>query len=443
VFTLGFIIIGLLLVGLALTGSVLSRLPLSVGMIYVGVGIVLGPLVLGVIQIDPIDRAALLERLTEVAVIISLFTAGLKLRLPLHDERWRLTLRLAFGSMAITVGLVALVGYTLLEMPLGLAVLLGAVLAPTDPVLAADVQVREPSDRDRVRFALTSEAGMNDGSAFPFVMLGLGLLHLHHIGDAGWRWVTVDLAWATVAGLACGALMGTLIGRLVVYLRHAHQEAVGLDDFLALGLIALSYGAALLIHSYGFLAVFAAGLAVRRIEVRSSNDADVPLDVRRAAESGLADVATDPRMAPAYMTEAVLSFNEHIDRIGAVAVMLLVGAMLSTSYLHPDALWFVPLLLLVIRPVSVWIGLLGSRTTHHQRNLIGWFGVRGVGSIYYLMFALEHGMPYLYSQELTSLVLSVIAASVVVHGISVTPLMNWYERHTSRRQRETAGAGAG
>jgi NhaP-type Na+/H+ or K+/H+ antiporter len=318
------------------------------------------------------------------------------------------------------------------------AILLGAILAPTDPVLAGDVQVRDAADRDRVRFSLTSEAGLNDGTAFPFVMLGLGIVGLHEIGDWGWRWIAVDLLWAVPAGLGVGALLGTLVGRLVIHLRHTRKEAVGLDDFLALGLIALAYGCALAIASYGFLAVFAAGLAVRRIEARSSGDA-VPRDVRSAAAIGHREVATDPETAPAYMTEAVLAFNEQIDRIGAMAIMLLVGAMLSSRYLHGEALWFVPLLLVVVRPLSVWIGLLGSPTRTHQRHLIGWFGVRGVGSIYYLMFAIEHGLPHLYAEELTAMALSVIAVSLVVHGISVSPLMAWYERHIAVRHRRMAG----
>lgn len=422
-----FIIIGLLLVGLALTGSVVQRLPLSAGMIYVGGGLLLGQYGLSLIDLDPLEDSRLLERLAELAVIVSLFTAGLKLRIPLRDTRWRLSIRLALVSMTITVGLVAVAGVIGLGLPIGAAILLGAILAPTDPVLASDVQVRDPNDRDRLRFSLTSEAGLNDGTAFPFVMLGLGIIGLHEIGDAGWRWVSVDVLWSIAGGLATGAVLGTLIGHLVVYLRHTHREAVGLDDFLALGLIALSYGTALLFHTYGFLAVFAAGLAVRRIEARSSGD-EAPEDVRRAAEAEDADIVTDPRTAHAYMTEAVLAFNEQIDRIGAMAIMLLVGAMLSAAYLHQEAIWFVPLLLLVIRPLAVWVGLAGSHTNRQQRHLISWFGVRGVGSIYYLMFAIEHGLPHGYAEELTSMTLTVVAVSVVVHGISVTPLMERYER---------------
>src|SRR5688500_4731781 len=258
-FTIWYVVVGSLLVAVALAGTMLKRLPLTTSLLYLLVGVGLGPWGLNLIRIDPVAQAELLERLTEVAVIVSLFTAGLKLRLPLRDRLWWLPVRLASVSMVITVARIAAAGVWLLGLPLGAAVLLGAVLAPTDPVLASDVQVEHPTDRDRLRFGLTGEAGLNDGTAFPFVMLGLGLLGLHDLGPAGWKWIAVDVLWAIGGGLAVGAIAGTAVARLVLYLRQHHKEAVGLDEFLALGLLALSYGVALWLHTYGFLAVFAAG----------------------------------------------------------------------------------------------------------------------------------------------------------------------------------------
>lgn len=433
-FTLGFIMFGLLLVGMALIGSFVRRLPLSAAMLYVAVGLLLGPVGIGLIRLDPLKDGALLERVTEVAVIVSLFTAGLKLRISVRDRLWWLTLRLAFIAMAITVALVTFVGVVALGLPIGMAILLGAILSPTDPVLASDVQVRTPVDRNRLRFSLTSEAGMNDGTAFPFVMLGLGVIGLYELGDFGWRWFTIDVVWAVCAGLGIGALLGSLVGHLVLYLRRVHREAIGLDDFLALGLIALSYGVALLFHAYGFLAVFAAGLAVRRIEVRASGEklpADVTIPV--SLDHDMHEDASHPEKAPAYMTAAVLHFNEQIERIGTTIVVVLVGAMFSTRYLQADALWFVPLLLLIIRPLSVSLALAGSGVSPSERRLIGWFGVRGVGSIYYLAYAIEYGLPFPYAEVLTAMTLSVIAVSVVTHGTSVTPLMTWYENRRERK----------
>ncbi len=435
-FNLWFLIVGGLLVSLALSSTLLKRLPLTTGLLYLGIGFGLGPAGFGLIRMDPLDWSLFLERATELVVIISLFSAGLKLRTPLSDGRWRIPVRLASFSMVVTVALVALAGTIGLGLPLGAAVLLGAVLAPTDPVLASDVQVEDPRDQDQLRFGLTGEAGLNDGTAFPFVMLGLGLLGLHEIGEGGWRWLAVDVLWAISGGLAIGALLGTLIGRLVLYLRREHKESVGADDFLGLGLIALSYGAALLAHTYGFLAVFAAGLALRRIERLNSDDDHPEKQVEgtnlEAGEEEEVKLSTDPEHAPAYMARAVLAFSEQLERIGTVGVVLLVGGMLSLRSLPIGALWFIPLLFLVIRPVSVAVGLLGSRTHGVRQGLMGWFGVRGIGSVYYLMYAVEHELPEGVAEPLVALTLTVIAVSVVVHGLSVTPLMSLYTRWTRK-----------
>jgi NhaP-type Na+/H+ or K+/H+ antiporter len=229
-----FVVAGILLVGIALSGSVLKRLPLTAAVIYLVAGAVIGPWGFGLMQIDALRDAELLERLTEVAVIISLFTAGLKLRIPLSDRRWRPAILLASLAMVLTVAAIAAFAVLALGLPVGAAVLLGAVLAPTDPVLASDVQVEHAGDAEPLRFSLTAEAGLNDGTAFPFVMLALGLMGGHELGAYGWRWLTVDLVWAVVAGLAIGTICGAAVARLVLYLRSVHREAVGLDEFLAL-----------------------------------------------------------------------------------------------------------------------------------------------------------------------------------------------------------------
>src|SRR5688572_26098175 len=161
-----FIAAGLVLVLMALAGSWVKRIPLSSAVIYLVVGAVVGPLGIGLLVVDPVAHAPAVEVVSEIAVIVSLFTAGLKLRLPLRDREWRIAVRLASLSMVITVGLVTLVGVVALGLPLGAAVLLGAILAPTDPVLASDVQLSHAHERDRVRFTLTGEAGLNDGTAF-------------------------------------------------------------------------------------------------------------------------------------------------------------------------------------------------------------------------------------------------------------------------------------
>ncbi len=277
-------IIGLLLVVMALSDSVLARLPLSTSMLYVLVGVAVSPLAFGLSSLTPTSHAKLVEHMAEVVVLLSLFTAGLKMSLGLKDGRWLLPVRLAVVSMLVTVACIAAAGTWLLGLSLGAAVLLGGILAPTDPVLASEVELENADDRDRLRFSLTGEAGLNDGTAFPIVFLGLGLLGLHELGPFGWRWFAVDVVWGAVCGIGVGAALGTLVGRLVLYLRRTHKEATGLDNFLALGLIGLSYGVAQLANGLGFLAVFAAGVALRRIEQRETRAA-AP-DGRRAGRAG-------------------------------------------------------------------------------------------------------------------------------------------------------------
>jgi NhaP-type Na+/H+ or K+/H+ antiporter len=233
-----FLIVGTLLIFMALASSLLKRLPLSTATLYLFVGFLLGPAGIGLLVLDPIEQSAVLKVITEIAVIISLFSAGLKLRLPLTDHRWWLPVRLGTLTMLVTIALLTLLGIFALGLPVGAALVLGATLAPTDAVLASDVQVENVSDRDRVRFGLTGEAGLNDGVALPLFLLGLGLLGLHELGPNGWRWFAVDFIWGIMAGIASGWLLGFLIGHLVVYLRQVHHEAVGLEEFIALGLIA-------------------------------------------------------------------------------------------------------------------------------------------------------------------------------------------------------------
>lgn len=435
---------------MALARSILTRLPVSTAMIYLGIGIAAGPFAFDLVDIDPIRESLLLERISELAVLISLFASGLKLSPSWSDGHWQIPARLAFVSMAVTVGLITLFGVWVVGLPLGAAVLLGAVLAPTDPVLASDVQVEHPGDKEPFRFGITGEAGLNDGTAFPFVMLGLGLLGTHELGAFGWRWFAVDLIWATTAGLGVGALCGYLVGRLVLYLRSRHKEALGLDEFIALGLIALAYGLALLVHAYGFLAVFAAGLSLRGIEEQATKSEGRPVidGTTEVDPDAIEKVATDPQTAPTYMTKTLLNFNTQVEHIGEALVVLLVGVLLSSSLLDlssaPDVelstlLWLVPILFIVIRPVAVWIGLIGANTCELQRPLTAWFGIRGIGSIYYLMFAVSHGIPDPLARNLIVLVLVVVGTSIVFHGISVTPIMKRYgSRSADAQAKESA-----
>jgi sodium/hydrogen antiporter len=425
--TAWFLIAGSLLLSMVLAGTLLERLPVSAAIIYLTIGIVLGPYGLNLLTLDPMVNSKELEVVAEIAVLISLFTVGLKLRVSVFDRAWRLPLRLASWTMVLTIALIAVTSMSMLSLGLGEALLLGAILAPTDPVLASDVQVKDAGDKDRVRFGLTGEGGLNDGIAFPFVMLGLGLMGLHEIGSYGSLWVWRDLIWPIAAGVTSGWLCGFLVGNWVLYLRRVHREALGLEEFLAIGLIAFSYGFALLIESYGFLAVFAAGLGLRRI-----GQTQFKTILAKALAWPRTIISRDKRAqeAPAQMANALIEFNEQLERIVEVAVVVLLGSMLTPQIITQKVLWLCLLLFIFIRPIAVVLGLAGSHTPRAQTRLLAWFGIRGLGSLYYLMYAINHDLPDPLAQEFVNLVFGVIAMSIVIHGISATPLM---ERYYSRK----------
>ncbi len=391
---------------MGLLHSHLKRLPLSSAIIYLTFGFLLGPFFLDRLHLT-LQHSHLLELLSEVVVIISVFAAGLKLKVPFRDVRWRLVLRLASASMVITVAGVALLAYFIFDFSLGAAILLGAILAPTDPVLASGVQVQGPEDQDRLRFSLTGEAGFNDSTAFPFVMLGLGLMGLHDLGSFGMKWILKDLIWAIGGGVMIGWGAGWILSHIVTYYKRHNEESVVLDDFLGFGLVALAYGVAVGLSAYGFIAVFAAAISFQQLEKKIE---------QATGDSGDQTVG------------AVLTFHEQLERIGEVATVLVVGSLLSYVSLREPGLLLIPLLFLLIRPLSVYSVVQRQQAGGMSRALMAWFGIRGIGSIYYLTYAINHGRPATEAARISSIVLVAIAVSVVVHGVSVTPLMHSYER---------------
>jgi NhaP-type Na+/H+ or K+/H+ antiporter len=413
---LWFALVGAILLVMGVASTVLKRVPITSAMLYLGVGLWLGPTGVDAFRFNPLQEAPLLEVLTEVAVLISLFSAGVKMPVPFGFAQWRAPLLLATVSMALTVGMVAAFAVLVLGLPLGAGILLGAIVAPTDPVLATDVQSRHAGDRDRLRFTLTSEAGMNDGTAFPFVMLGLGLLGVHGLGDNGLRWVLVDVLWGIGGGIGIGVLAGVVLARVGWSLRGAPQKHELLDDFLGLGLIALVYGVSLQLHAWGFLAVFFAAVALRQTEMQLAS---------RAAPSAVVNgqVAPGPDV-PSTVSQGSLVFKEHLERLSELLLVLLLGGSLYLDSWSWPAVGLALFLFAVARPLSVFVGLLGTRTPRRMLCMTAWFGVRGIGSLYYLMYAIQHGLPEALSLQLMQLTLIVVALSILLHGLSVKPMMN-------------------
>jgi len=429
-----FILVGGLMLVMGLTSTVLKRMPVTTAIIYLAVGLLVGPTVLNLFHFNPLKDSALLGVLTEGAVLISLFSAGVKMPVPFGLARWRAPILLATVSMAVSVALVAAFAHYLLGLPLGAGVLLGAIVAPTDPVLATDVQARHPGDRDLLRFSLTCEAGMNDGSAFPFVMLGLGLLGLHDLGDHGLRWLSVDVVWATLGGIGVGVVCGVALARAGWALRRGPHRHELLDDFLGLGLIGVVYGLTVLLHAWGFLAVFFAAVALRQTETKLVRAAVGTLDGFVLPSAGSrADAGASQEPAPVPTVSAgSLVFKEHLERLSELLLVLLLGGSLFLDSWSWSAVGLALFLFLIARPVSVLVGLLGMGATWRMRGLIGWFGVRGIGSLYYLMYAIQHGLPEALALQLIQTTLIVVTLSILLHGISVKPMLGLFWRRGKR-----------
>jgi NhaP-type Na+/H+ or K+/H+ antiporter len=413
-----FVLVGGLMLVMGLTAPLIRRLPVTTAIVYLVVGLVIGPTGLGLFHFNPLEQSALLEILTELVVLLSLFSAGVKMPVPVSFRHWRAPVLLATVSMAVSVGLVAGFAHWAFGMSVGAAVLLGAIVAPTDPVLATEVQIRHGKDRDSLRFTLTCEAGMNDGTAFPFVMLGLGLLGLHELGNGGQRWLIMDLAWATLSAIVVGMVAGWCLAQAVARLRGQLADSGLLHDFLGLGLIGLVYGICLWIGAWGFIAVFVAAVGLRHTEIGLATEAP-----------GTAAPEQQPeKLEGQHVSEKSLVFGEHLERLAELVLLLLIGGMLFLDSWSLRAAGFALFVLLVARPVSVMAAMLGTRTSWRISGLTSWFGVRGIGSLYYLMYAIQHGIEEELAVELIHLVLILVAFSILAHGISVKPLLERFSQ---------------
>jgi sodium/hydrogen antiporter len=411
--TLTLLLLGAVLVGMSLAEREVTRLPLSPATVYLLVGFGAGALAQPLAVDDAIRHAPALALITEAAVLISLFTVGLRLRVAPGWQSWRVAALLASVGMLATIVLAAAAAAWLLGLSLGAALLLASILAPTDPVLASEVQIQSEGDRDAVRSSLTAEGGLNDGTALPLTMLALGLLGLHDLGAQGGRWLVFDLLWPIGGGLVIGWCCGRGLGWMVhTVLKRGH--AIQWDELLYLGAIALGFGIARLSATSAFLLVFAAGLALFH---------------------GSATAATGARNG--LMSERLVEFGHRCERLIEVSLVMLLGAALAWTPLDLPVAAFALLFLGVVRPLSVWLSVRRHQLPVLQRRLVAWFGVRGIGSLFYLAYALTHGVGTPLASILVSATLWTIALSIVLHGISATPLMAWHRARHARLGRKT------
>ena len=407
--------------------TALSRAAVSAPIVLLVVGAAMGllPLPEGV-DFTPLGNRTFVEHLTEFTVIIALMGVGLALDRPLNLRRldswrrWGAAWRLLAIAMPLSIAGVAFVGWWMVGLAPAAALLLGAVLAPTDPVLASDVQVEGPTpvqdgepdeidESDEVRFALTSEAGLNDGLAFPFVYAAVFLATLGPVTDWGLRWLGWELVGKVLLGVVLGLAVGWFLAKAAFRgptpsLRLAETG----EPLLAIAAVLLSYGAAEALGGYGFLAVFTCAMTLR------------------SAERG--------HRYHAAMHEVI----ERLERLLTLVVLLLLGVAMTNGIMRNlpwESALLAVLLVFVIRPAAGFLALGFRRSTcrigEHvftgpERLATSFFGVRGVGSLYYLAYATGQA-DFGDHQLLWSTVAFTIALSVLVHGITATPVMRWLE----------------
>jgi len=371
----------------------------SASLIYLGLGAVAAAAIqlLDIEWIEPLKDATVLEHVAEVALIFALFSSGLKLDRSLRWREWGSVVRMLAIAMPLTIAGVALFASEVIGLSLAAAVMLGAVLAPTDPVLAGDIGVGPPGDEAEYEpnFTLTAEAGANDGLAAPFVLLGIFIAEK---GGAGWvgEWLVADLLYACLAGVAVGAAVGWGAAWSVRRLRDRELLAPAFDGYHAIATALILYGVAETIGGYGFLAVFAGGLAFRRYEHGHE------------------------------LNGRVHEGAEQVEKFMELAVILLLGSLLTGAGLTAPGWegWLLAVvLLLVIRPASTFFSLLGSQVEGAGgRSFVAWFGVRGVGTLYYAATAVGAGVLSSGEEELVLwTAVACVIISIMVHGVTGGP----------------------
>ncbi|MER6115910.1 cation:proton antiporter [Streptomyces sp. NPDC001743] len=397
----------------AVLPPVVRRRPLSLPMVFALAGAVVALLPLGVPVVDPVRDRVWVEHVTEVCVIVSLMGAGLAIDRPFGWRAWAGAWRFLGLALPLTIAAMGMLGWWLMGWPPAVALLLAAALAPTDPVLAAEVRVGEPTsgedeeDEEEVRFTLTSEAGLNDGLALPFVLAAVALASAAGDGwSAGWigHWLLADVLLRASVGLIAGVAVGRLLGWLFFRSRHVRLSRQ-MEGFTALGATFSAYGIAELVHGYGFLAVFVTACTIRAAE-RSHG-----------------------------YHQVLHGFSEQIERLLTAVLLFLLGGYLVAdgfSVLSPQGAFLGIALLVVIRPLAGAAAQLGLPSTRRERAVTALFGIRGIGSLFYLAYALGEGSFAGYADELWAVAAFTVLASVLLHGAAGAPVIRRLDQGKAR-----------
>ena len=403
----------------ALLPRLLRRAPISLPMVFLGAGGLAFAVFPSLPDPDPFGYPTITVHVTELCVIVSLMGAGLALNRPLGWRRWGTTWRLLAITMPLSMVAAGLLGWGVLGLGAAGALLVAAAVAPTDPVLATEVQVAEPVEEpdrvdDEARFALTSEAGLNDGLAFPFVYVAVAV-SVTGVAPNGWlvHWVAVDVGWRLGMGVVMGLGTGWVLRRLFFGARSERiRLAEQAEGFVALAATFLAYGLTELVRGYGFLAVFVCACTIRAGE-RSS---------------------TYHRVLHRYV--------EQLERLLTVVIIVLLGGAATTGLLARTG-WREVLVavvfLVLVRPVTGLIGLVGGRTGPRERTVIAFFGVRGIGSLFYVAYGVQNGAFLGEQDSLWRIICLVVIGSILIHGLTATPVMSYLDRKRIRAAREQFG----
>lgn len=398
--------------------SILRKTFLSYPIIFMVAGAILYLLPFDLPVPSPMWQEDYVVHLTELVVIISLMGTGLKISRRFNWKNWQIPFRLVSITMLLCIAGLAFMGWGFLGLAPAAAVLLGAVIAPTDPVLAEQVQVGPPDDteEDDVRFSLTAEAGLNDGMAFPFTWLAVVIaVAAGTSGDWLSDWVIRDLLYRIIAGVAIGFLIGRGLAYLIFTLPRKTNFPRANDGFLALSATLVSYGLTEMAHGYGFLAVFFTAITM------SSHEAE-----------------------DKYHTE-MHDFVTQIEHMLMVVLLIVFGGSLVRGLLD-HLTWtgaFVGLVFLfIIRPVSALIGMIGVKVSLHEKLAISFFGIRGIGSFFYLSFALDK-IDFADADTLWSVVGFIVMVSIVLHGVTANHVMGYLDwnrrKKTPAKNRDKIG----
>jgi NhaP-type Na+/H+ or K+/H+ antiporter len=341
------------------------------------------------------EDGALIETLSEIALLTCLFCLGLRLRMPLEWRTWRIPLRLSLLTTLATVALAAAAAHLMFDMSLAESLLLGAVIAPTDSVLAAEGS--HPDTEQDSSFILCAESGFNNGLAAALVLWVLGMMGLSDSDSAALGSISLVALWAVAGGLVVGSLIGAGMARWIKLL-DPERQADFLEEAMVFATAALAYGGAMAIRTDGFLAVFAAGMAL-------SHGGRLRRPLRNRP-----------------LMPRVLRIAARIERYSWLVIAVLLGALVASIEYKWWMLVFAAVLILIIRPFAVRLGLGGVAMPEAQWRGVAWFTARGVASLYCLTFSINHGLSTPYARQLAGVTLVVMVTSIIASAISGLPL---------------------